>query len=204
MSRLADAVIALYRSHASSWDAARRAGAWNDRGWHEAFAAELPPGAHVLDLGCGGGAPVAEFLAGQGLRVTGVDTATQLVALARARLPDQEWIEADMRGLALGRRFDGILAWDSFFHLRHAAQRAMLAVFDAHASDKAVLMFNTGPEHGQAISTNTFAGEQLYHASLAPEEYRGLLTQHGFRVLRHAANDWENGGGRTVWLCKRA
>lgn len=203
MSRRADTVIGLYRRHASSWDAARRAGAWNDRGWHEAFAAELAPGAQVLDLGCGGGAPVAEFLAGQGLRVTGVDASPQLVALARARLPAAKWIEADMRGLALGRRFDGILAWDSFFHLGHAAQRAMFAVFAAHASARAVLMFNTGPEHGEAISTSTFAGEPLYHASLAPEEYRALLDRHGFGVVRYVAND-PHCGGRTVWLCRRS
>ncbi len=204
MSPPADTVIGLYRRHASSWDAARRAGAWNDRGWHEAFAAELPPGGSVLDIGCGGGAPVADFLAARGLRVTGVDASPQLLALARARLPEQEWIAADMRALGLGRRFDGLLAWDSFFHLGHDAQRAMFAVFDAHGSEQAVLMFNTGSEHGEAISTTAFEGEQLYHASLSLEEYRALLGEIGFRVVRHAANDWENGGGRTVFLCKRA
>jgi hypothetical protein len=36
-------------------------------------------------------------------------------------------------------------------------------------------MFNTGPEHGEAISTFTFKDEPLYHASLAPAEYRALL-----------------------------
>jgi hypothetical protein len=54
-----------------------------------------------------------------------------------------------MRRLALDRRFDGILAWDSYFHLAHQAQRAMFAVFDAHAKDNAVLPFNTGAEHGE-------------------------------------------------------
>jgi len=49
-----------------------------------------------------------------------------------------------MRGLALGRRFDGILAWDSFFHLNYDDQRRMFAVFADHASAGAWLMFNTG------------------------------------------------------------
>jgi len=48
-----------------------------------------------------------------------------MIALARARLLDDEWIVADMRHLALGRQFDGILAWDSYFHLSQDAQRAM-------------------------------------------------------------------------------
>jgi hypothetical protein len=125
-----------------------------------------------------------------------------LIALARQRMPEQEWIVADMRRLAIDRRFDGILAWDSYFHLAPEAQRAMLAVFAAHAGDHAVLLFNTGPEHGESASTFTFKDEELYHASLAPAEYRALLERHGFDVVRHVANDVRS-GGRTAWLCRR-
>jgi hypothetical protein len=125
-----------------------------------------------------------------------------MIALARDRMPEQEWIIADMRSLALGRRFDGILAWDSYFHLAHEAQRTMFAVFDAHAGVDAMLMFNTGPEHGESTSTFTFKNEPLYHASLAPAEYRNLLVRSDFEVACHAANDTRS-GGRTAWLCRR-
>jgi hypothetical protein len=33
-----------------------------------------------------------------------------------------------MRSLTLGRRFGGILAWDSFFHLRQDDQRRMFPI----------------------------------------------------------------------------
>jgi len=197
---LSESVIELYRRHARRWDAARRSSGWNDRAWIDAFVKELAGGRSVLDLGCG--EPVARFLVDHGLHVTGVDSSPLLIALARERMPGQEWIAADMRSLALDRRFDGILAWDSYFHLAHEAQRAMFAVFDAHAGDRAVLMFNTGPEHGEAASTFTFEGEQLYHASLAPDEYRALLDRYCFEVVRHVANDIRS-GGRTAWLCRR-
>src|SRR5262245_38997281 len=199
---LSDAVIDLYRRRAAQWDADRRGNPWNDRAWHEGFVRELSRGSAVLDLGCGGGEPVARFLVDRGMRVTGVDSSPTMIALARDRLPDQEWIVADMRLLALDRRFDGILAWDSYFHLAHEAQREMFAVFNAHADDDAVLMFNTGPEHGEAASTFTFKDEPLYHASLAPVEYRALLDGSGFEVICHIANDARS-GGRTVWLCRR-
>src|SRR5215470_539756 len=199
---LSETVIDLYRRHARQWDADRRGSGWNDRAWHEAFVSELEAGGSVLDLGCGGGEPVARFLAECDMRVTGVDSSPEMVTLARHRMPDQEWIVADMRTLALDRRFDGILAWDSYFHLAHEAQRAMFAVFDAHAGNDAVLMFNTGPDHGEAASTFTFKGEELYHASLAPAEYRALLDRIGFQVVHHIANDVRS-GGRTAWLCRR-
>jgi trans-aconitate methyltransferase len=39
----------------------------------------------------------------QGLRVIGVDSSATMISFCRDRLPDQEWIVADMRRLALGR-----------------------------------------------------------------------------------------------------
>jgi len=78
----------------------------------------------------------------------------------------------------------------------------MFPAFDVHARDYAVLMFNTGPEHGEGTSTFTFKDESLYHASLAPAEYRALLDASGFEVTCHVANDTRS-GGRTAWLCRR-
>jgi len=105
-----------------------------------------------------------------------------------------------MRRLAMGRRFDGVLAWDSFFHLTHADQRAMFPVFAAHVEPGGTLMFTSGPAHGVAMGV--LFGEPLFHASLAPEEYRLQLDTQGFDVLRHQAED-PGCGGRTVWLARR-
>jgi SAM-dependent methyltransferase len=200
MTDLADQIGAHYEKHAESWDRLRQSSPWNDRIWHDRFIDGLESGARVLDLGCGSGRPIAQHMIDRGLRVTGVDSSPAMIALCRCRLPDHEWIVADMRRLALGQRFDGILAWDSFFHLDHAAQRQMFAVFDIHASDGALMMFNSGPDHGEAIGE--FGGDPLYHASLAPAEYGGLIERSGFEVIAQKTND-PDAGGRTVWLCRR-
>jgi hypothetical protein len=49
--------------------------------------------------------------------------------------PHQEWIIADMRRVSLDRRFDGILAWDNFFHLDHDDQRRMCSQRTAWPDD---------------------------------------------------------------------
>jgi predicted TPR repeat methyltransferase len=200
MTDLANRIVGHYEKHATAWDALRQSCSWNDKIWHDRFIGGLEQGAHVLDLGCGSGRPVARHMIDHGLRVTGVDSSPAMIALCRSRLPDHEWLVADMRQLALGRRFDGVLAWDSFFHLDHMAQREMFAVFDSHASAGALLMFNSGPEHSEAIGE--FGGDPLYHASLAPTEYETLLDRFGFEVIQHTTND-QAAGGRTVWLCRR-
>ncbi|MBR0871091.1 class I SAM-dependent methyltransferase [Bradyrhizobium tropiciagri] len=197
----ANGIIDHYERHALAWDADRRAAGWNDRPWHDRFIAALPRVAAVLDLGCGAGTPVAKHMADRGLRVTGVDSSPTFIALCRERLPEHEFLLSDMRSLRLSRQFDGVLAWDSFFHLAADDQRRMFDVFARHAGPSAVLMFNSGPRHGESIGQ--YCGDPLYHASLDPEEYTTLLDGIGFDVIAHAVEDWSNAGGRTVWLARR-
>jgi len=199
MTHPANRITQHYEQHATAWDSDRQNSGWNDKVWHDLFVGRLKTGAKVLDLGCGSGWPVAQHMAQRGLRVTGVDSSPTMISLCHGRLPDHEWIVADMRGLSLGRRFDGILAWDSFFHLDHDDQRRMLVVFAEHAAAGAWLMFNAGPQHGEAIGD--YRGSPLYHASLAPSEYEALLDRSGFEVIEHVIND-ERAGGRTAWLCR--
>jgi SAM-dependent methyltransferase len=202
MKDMADRVIDHYERHAREWDADRNryVDPWNDKPWHDRFVSFLPANAKIFDLGCGSGSPVATYMAERGLHITGVDSSPTLLSLCRQRLPDHEWLGGDMRFLRLPRRFDGVLAWDSLFHLTPDDQRRMFNVFARHAAQSAVLMFNSGPAHGESVGT--YRGDVLYHASLSPEEYTALLGSIGFEVVAHAVEDWETGGGRTVWLAR--
>lgn len=197
-NRLDNAVIDLYRRHGSAWAELRgdkpAEGPWLDR-----FCSLLPAGATLLDIGCGSGLPIAGELVRRGFTVTGVDAAPEMLALFRRNLPDHTAFHADMRQLSLGRRFAGLLAWDSFFHLSPGDQRAMFARFRDHAAPNAALMFTSGPAEGEAIGE--LSGEPLYHGSLGPEEYRALLDAAGFRVIGHAVED-PTCGYRTVWLAQ--
>lgn len=196
-SDAADRVIELYERHAGAWS--------QDRGecvpearWLDRFLALLPPDAAVLDVGCGSGVP-ARYLIEHACRVTGVDSSTTMIAMCRNRFPEQNWHVADMRTLALDCTFNGILAWDSFFHLPPAGQRHMFSVFNRHAAPGAALMFTSGPAHGERIGS--YAGEPLYHASLDSAEYRALLDSYGFRVVAHTVED-PTCGRHTIWLAR--
>lgn len=163
------------------------------------FLALLQPGASILDIGCGSGEPIARYLTDLGYRVTGIDSSPALIDLCRSRFPSQEWLIGDMRALDLGRQFDGILAWDSFFHLSCEAQCRMFPIFQQHAAGRAALLFTSGPSHGDVLGT--FEGEPLYHASLDPAEYRALLDRAGFDVVAHMVEDTAR-GGHTAWLAQ--
>ncbi len=158
------------------------------------------PGPRLLDLGCGSGKPLAKWLVARGFRVTGIDGAAPMVRLFNQCLIGANAKVADMRRLNLGRQFDAILAWNSFFHLSHTAQKNMFNVFRHHAAPCAVLVFSTGPDFGEAIGA--VDGAPVYHASFAPLQYRRMLRCAGFRVLGHFPED-DRINGHTWWLCRR-
>ncbi|WP_026381229.1 class I SAM-dependent DNA methyltransferase [Afifella pfennigii] len=196
---LAEAVVGIYRRHAAAFDARRGRALW-ERGWLDRFLEALPASREVLDLGCGMGEPIARYLIDHGCRLTGLDSSPALLALARRRFPQAAWVEGDMRELALARRFAGLLAWDSFFFLTPDAQRDMFPRFAAHLEPGGMLLFTSGPEAGERIGA--FEGEKLYHASLAPAEYRALIAANGLEVVRHVADD-PDCDRHTVWLARR-
>jgi cyclopropane fatty-acyl-phospholipid synthase-like methyltransferase len=161
-------VEAFYEANAVTFDR-ERGRELMERAYLDALLARLDTGnRHVLDLGCGAGEPIARYLIDTGCRVTGVDASSAMIDLSAARFPDMTWMVGDMRTLALGDRFGAIVAWDSFLHLRVEDQRAMFPIFRAHIAPRGLLLFTSGPAHGEAI--NDLYGQPLYHASLDAEE----------------------------------
>lgn len=153
----------------------------------------------LLDLGCGPGAPIATYLAERGMAITGVDGAENMVNLFAETLPNATAIHADMRTLDLNQKFDAILAWNSFFHLSQPDQRAMFAVFAAHAAPNAALMFTTGTSDGEVWGTA--GGETVYHASLDPADYKDLLSGAGFKLIEFRPED-PACNDHTTWLAR--
>lgn len=191
-------VYHLYQRFARDYDR-DRGRTLMERAYLDDMLARLADRPRVLDLGCGSGEPIARYLVERGCALTGVDAAPAMIALCRERFPNEQWLVADMRALDLEIRFDALIAWDSFFHLKPDDQRRMFEVFRAHIAPGGLLLFTSGPRAGEAIGD--FYGHELFHASLDPEGYESLLRTAGFEVLRHRPED-PDCGGHTVWLAQ--
>jgi len=191
-------ILPTYQRVARDWAIHRAESQLFEKSWLKRMMRQAS-GRTVLDLGCGPGVPIARYLTRKNRRVTGVDGAEAMIELFRENLPNSEAIHADMRSLDLGRKFDAILAWNSFFHLSPDDQRAMFRVFSLHASMGAALMFTSGPEAGEAMGQ--VAGVPVYHSSLSPPEYEALHRAHGFEVKYFRPED-PDCGGHTIWLSR--
>jgi SAM-dependent methyltransferase len=197
IARAAADIVDLYDRQARDWIADRGVTLTaSDRIWLDRFSTHLQPGDAVLDVGCGSGRPVAAALLDRGFAVTGVDSSAALIAHASADLPAGRFVQADMRSLALGDTFAGLIAWHSLFHLTPEDQRRTLPRLLDHVAPRCVILFSSGPAEGHAMGD--WRGEPLYHGSLAPEVYRAMLVAAGFTV-EHGA--WADDG--SAWLAHR-
>ncbi|MDE0589841.1 class I SAM-dependent methyltransferase [Halocynthiibacter sp. C4] len=191
-------ILDTYETHGPAY-AARRNKTLFERRWLDRFLAHAP-GRDILDVGCGGGLPIARYIRERNREVTGVDGAASMVTLFAENVPGATVHHADMRGLDLGKEFDGLIAWNSFFHLSVEDQRAMFPVFAAHAAPGAPLLVTTGPSAGEAIGE--VEGAPIYHASLNPEDYHKLFDEAGFDVVDFVPED-PDCAGHSVWLARR-
>jgi len=192
-------LASLYAKHALRFDKARFR-SLIERNYLDFVLERVSPGARVLDVGCGAGEPLAKYFIDQGCQVTGIDFVEEMLEMCRARFPTMRWLKMDMRQLELGETFDVVMAWDSFFHLSREDQRPVLRKFREHTAKGGVLVFTSGPREAEEVGGDLF-GDQLFHASLSPEEYRALLSGLGYEVVLHREED-PDCGGHTVWVAQ--
>ncbi|MEC3862627.1 class I SAM-dependent methyltransferase [Mesobacterium sp. TK19101] len=178
----------VYDRQAAVYDAQRSRALFEAR-WLARFAACLPANGHVLDLGCGAGEPIARWFLSEGFALTGLDFSIAMLDIARSRWPSGDWRQGDMRDFALPERFDGIVAWDSFFHLTGPEQRDVIARIGSHLKPGGSLLLTVGPAAGEV--QGTVGGEPVYHASLSPADYAACLEDNGLILTGFLSEDPE-------------
>src|SRR3569832_1136027 len=101
-------IIGLYERHASTYDHDRSRSLF-EKAWLDRLIKLLPLRATVLDLGCGMGEPIANYLLQSGVNVLGIDSSASKNEQNKQQKPKTKKNAADLRQLDLGRRFDGLV-----------------------------------------------------------------------------------------------
>lgn len=77
---LADNIIDIYKKHGKAWTELRGEQLYEKK-WLDQFLALLPKNSNILDLGCGSGKPIANYLIQHGHHLTGVDSSNGLCCI---------------------------------------------------------------------------------------------------------------------------
>lgn len=104
----------------------------------------VPPGASVLDAGCGTGR-VAIRLAARDFACVGVDLDNSMLEVARAAAPRLRWVEADLSELDLGETFDLVVAAGNVLPLvAEGTEAAVVSHLAAHVKGGGLLVTGLG------------------------------------------------------------
>ena len=143
----------------------------------------LPADAHVLDLGCGAGVPVAQTLA-QYAHVTGVDLSPEQIRLARENVPQGRFIEADLMTVDLpAAAFDAAVAYYSLFHLPREEHAAFFRRLHRWLMPGGHALLTVTGQAEAAYTEDDFFGVTMYWSNWGLDDYRTMLAEAGFTVL---------------------
>jgi len=159
----------------------------------------VPPGARILDAGCGTGIPITRTLLSAGCKVFGIDSSVQMLARFRVNLPETPIIQGLVQsgGLA-AEAFDAAVAWGVMFHLTHADQARAMANLSHALKAGAPFLFTSGDEHG--CVEGFMNGVSFHYFSFSIEGYRSLLQENGFTLVDTHADRGEN----TYYLARKS
>lgn len=146
------------------------------------FLQLLPAKAHVLDLGCGNGLPIAEKLLKKGHLVTGLDFSEQQIFLAKKNCPRGEFLVADIANLQIDDyKVDAIVCYYTLFHLPRKDHGQFLKTFNSFLPLNGLLLITMGEKDFEGW--HDFYGQKMWSSHYGPEQNRQLLKEAGFEIL---------------------
>ncbi len=154
----------------------------------------LPAGGTVLDIGCGGGVPVAAYLRGHGFKVQGIDLSERMIDLARQNVPGGTFAVRDMLDLTDGEfEVDGVVSFYSIFHTPRERHQELLTRFASFLLPGGVLLITMGSSEWEGTEDDFF-GAPMTWSHYGPERNAELVRTAGFDILDDAID--ESGGER--------
>jgi cyclopropane fatty-acyl-phospholipid synthase-like methyltransferase len=175
------------------------------REWEDELVARLEPGARLLELGCGGGAPETRRLARQ-FALTGVDISPRQVERSRAAIPEAEFICADFTELELpAGSFDAVASFYVFNHVPRDLLAPLLASVHEWLVPGGWLLTAFGVSDTEEW-TGEWLGAEMFFSSFPPEINSRLVREAGFAIERDEVVVFQEleGPGRFQWVLARA
>jgi cyclopropane fatty-acyl-phospholipid synthase-like methyltransferase len=142
----------------------------------------LPPGANVLDLGCGSGLPATRAVVDAGHTVVGVDVSREQVRQARRNVPEAAIVQSSALDVTFpAESFDAVVALYMIDHLPRVEHPALLASIHRwlRPGGRLLLTFDTADHPGVV---GDWLGVPMFFSQFEPETSEQLVRDAGFEV----------------------
>jgi len=164
------------------------------------FAVLLPKNANVLDVGCGAGVPVTQFLIESGFDVTGIDFSENMLRLAETNVPKARFIKKDMTGLDFeDNSFNGLTAFYSIIHVPREKHFSLLQSFHRMLKPEGIMLICMGPDEWEAV--DEYQRTEMFWSHYTPEKSLQLVKDAGFQIIFDKF--LIRGGAKHYWIMAR-
>jgi ubiquinone/menaquinone biosynthesis C-methylase UbiE len=165
---------------------------------------QIPPGATVLDLGCGTGVPITRALAAH-YRVTGVDGSAYSIELARRNVPHATFLQADMTRVEFPpESFAAVISSYAIIHVPRSEHQALLHRIAGWLQPSGLLVATMGAVESEGMEED-WLGAPMYWSHFDADTNQQLVTNAGFEVVE-AALDVADEDGQPIthlWIVGR-
>jgi len=146
------------------------------------FFALLEPQSSILDLGCGAGEPVDDFLIKKGHLVTGIDISETQINLARQKCPRGAFLVKDISELKEGEfSVDAIISLYTIFHVPREQHGKLLKVIASFLPTGGKLLITMGDKDFE--QDHDLHGQIVWSSHYSTKKNRQLVEEAGFDVL---------------------
>jgi len=144
----------------------------------------LPPGAAVLELGCGAGVPMTRYLVDNGLKVTGVDISRKQLALAEKNVPEATLILGDMTKLEFDENsFDAVTAFYSITHIPRIDHNDLISSIYKVLKSGGIFMVNLGKGDLPDTVEADWMGKSMFFSHYDADTSEKIIRMTGFEII---------------------
>lgn len=178
-----------YNKIVNEWDSARKNGSISSL--LVLFASKLKSRSKILDIGCGTGNPVTKYLSEKDFVITGIDIAEEMIKKAKElNLKNTTLLVTDFFDYNPIEKFDGVVAFDSFFHFGKDQQKDIYKKVSSMLTKSGYLLFTHGKKDNEII--DKMFNEEFYYSSLAINDVKQLLKESDFDIIELIEDYKEN------------
>ncbi len=141
----------------------------------------LKVNSQILDVGCGAGIPVDDYLVSKGHHITGVDISEKQIQLAKINVPRATYLVEDMSEMDFQKEsFDAIVSFYAIFHIPREDHLELFKRIFNLLKDDGLFLATLGYEEWEGCED--FHGVTMHWSQYCMDKNLELLKQAGFEI----------------------
>lgn len=158
----------------------------------EKFVSLLKPGSKILDIGCGAGKPIDEYLVKKGFKVIGIDISEKQIELARQNVPSATFKIKDISSLKPGEyNVEAVVSFYTIFHLPRENHLKLFKIINSFLPKNGLILVSMGSSEWEGTE-NDFHGAKMFWSHYGVRKNREIIKEAGFKIL---LDEIDNSGG---------